>query len=160
MKPYRATASALIKAPADQVYAILADYRDGHPRILPRQYFPSLEVEQGGVGAGTIIRFQTRAMGQTQTFRAVITEPEPGRRLVETCREPDEVVTSFTVDPTEQGRQAQVTITTEGRTRTGGVLGWLEQRMVRLFLQGIYKKEFRLLEALAQQRASGTGEAP
>ncbi len=69
-------------APADRVYAIIADYRNGHPHILPKQ-FRNLTVEQGGVGAGTIIRFEVRVFGQTQHFRAVVSEPEPGRVLVE-----------------------------------------------------------------------------
>jgi hypothetical protein len=54
------TASAEIDAPAQRVYSILADYREGHPRILPKEYFPFLQVEQGGIGAGTRLHFQMR----------------------------------------------------------------------------------------------------
>ena len=53
MTQLRIAVSSLIQAPAQQAYAIIADYRNGHPRILPRPYFVSLTVEQGGVGAGT-----------------------------------------------------------------------------------------------------------
>ncbi len=70
MKPYRAKASSIIAAPAELVYRTLADYHHGHPSILPKQYFLSLEVEQGGFGAGTVINFQTRVLGETQSFRA------------------------------------------------------------------------------------------
>ena len=80
---YRVSVSARIPAPSGRIYGIIADYRNGHPHILPPA-FSNLEVEQGGVGAGTIIRFNVRALGRTQLFRSVVTEPEPGRVLVET----------------------------------------------------------------------------
>ncbi len=47
MAQHTISASALVPAPAREVYAIIADYRDGHPKILPRPPFVSLEVEQG-----------------------------------------------------------------------------------------------------------------
>ena len=39
------SASALIQAPPQALYAIIADYEHGHPRILPRPPFVSLAVE-------------------------------------------------------------------------------------------------------------------
>ena len=77
------SASAVIPARRERVYSLISNYRDGHPRILPKQ-FSNLIVEQGGTGAGTVIRFQMSVFGMKRTFRAVITEPEPGRVLVET----------------------------------------------------------------------------
>jgi hypothetical protein len=58
MPTHQVSASADVRAPAEKVYAILADYRHGHPQIVPRPPFGLLEVEQGGYGAGTVIRFQ------------------------------------------------------------------------------------------------------
>src|SRR5512143_1960758 len=84
MKSQIASASRVIQAPPNIIYNILADYRKEHPQILPRQYFISLKVEEGGVGAGTIISFDMRLLGQTQSFRSVISEPDPGHLLVET----------------------------------------------------------------------------
>ncbi len=49
---YTVVASADMDAPPDRVYAIIADYHNGHPHILPKQ-FRNLTVEKGGVGAGT-----------------------------------------------------------------------------------------------------------
>jgi len=46
-----------VPAPASAVYAVLADYREGHPAILPKRHFPSFAIEEGGIGAGTVIRF-------------------------------------------------------------------------------------------------------
>ena len=56
MPVVRASSSAQIRAPGRIVYSLIADYRNGHPRILPPRYYPPpLEVERGGVGAGTAI---------------------------------------------------------------------------------------------------------
>lgn len=84
MKTQVASATKIIKAPVEVIYKILADYRSGHPLILPRKYFHSLEVEEGRFGEGTVIRFQMRLLGQTRSFRLLNTEPEPGRILQET----------------------------------------------------------------------------
>src|SRR5690348_7088206 len=82
MAQHTISAAAEIPAPADLVYAIIADYRDGHPQILPKPPFAALVVDQGGIGAGTTIRFQMRLLGLTRAFRATIAEPAPGHTLL------------------------------------------------------------------------------
>jgi hypothetical protein len=79
-----AASSAVIAAPPPIVYGLIADYRQGHPSILPARYFQNLQVEEGGVGAGTRISFQMRSFGRIRRFQAQVTEPEPGRQLRET----------------------------------------------------------------------------
>ena len=148
MKPYHATASRLITAPAKQLYEIIADYRNGHPLILPKAYFVSLQVEEGGFGAGTIINFQMRILGKMQTFRAAISEPDPGRVLVESDLDGG-VVTTFTVSSVD-GQHSEVEITTDGQTRGDGVMGTLERYLTEKYLRRIYKQELSLLEATAQ----------
>ena len=145
----RVAASATIRVPAQQVYAILADYHNGHPHILPSQYFSDLQVEQGGIGAGTVIHFQMHVLGKTQTFRAAITEPKPGRVLVE-ANLPSGPVTTFTVDPRTEGQYAQVTITTELEAREG-ILGLMERFLTRVTLRRIYAQELGLLAARAEK---------
>lgn len=154
----QATASTLVGAPPDKVYNILADYRAGHPQILPKEYFPSLEVEQGGVGAGTRIRFQMSVMGTKRTIHSVITEPEPGRVLVETGQALDtgtgtsQATTTFTVEPVAGGQQARVTISTELESG-GGLFGWLEGVITKMFLRRIYGRELELLAAFAAEHS-------
>ena len=80
--PFVVSKSAEIGAPADRLYGIIADYRNGHPRILPPA-FTELTVEAGGVGAGTRIRVGMRMLGRVMTFPAEVSEPDPGRVLVE-----------------------------------------------------------------------------
>jgi len=159
MKPYRAQASSIIAAPAELVYRTLADYHHGHPSILPEQYFLSLEVEQGGFGAGTVINFQTRVLGETQSFRAAITEPEPGRVLVETNLGEGGGVTTFIVEPLSEGNRTEVTITTESVTRRSGGLGSVERFLTKILLHRIYKAELKQLARVCEG-ASGLGVKP
>lgn len=151
MALHRVAASALIPAPAPVVYGLIADYRDGHPRILPRPAFVSLTVERGGVGAGTEITFQMKLLGRTQTFHAVISEPQPGRVLVETDTRTG-AVTTFTVEPAGDGQQAAVTITTDTRVPgwlAGRIQGWLTTWLLR----PIYLKELAQLADVARDVA-------
>jgi len=151
MSHQRVEVSAVIQAPAELVYSILADYREGHPLILPRQYFSPLEVEGGGNGAGTVIRFQMRVLGTTRGFRMAIDEPEPGRVLTETDVESG-ITTIFTVSPIEERRQSHAAIATELSSR-GGVLGWLERVVTSAMLRRIYAQQLKLLAALAEKRS-------
>src|SRR5262245_23527546 len=133
MAKHTISAEAEIPAPPDQVYAIIADYRDGHPHILPKPHFASLTVEQGGVGAGTLIRFQLQLLGRTQTFRAAVTEPVPGHVLLETDIHTG-ATTSFAVEPRGDAQHTAVTITTTTTVRDGrlGKLeAWLTTRLLR-----------------------------
>lgn len=141
--------SRIIQAPPEKIYAIIADYHNGHPRILPKPYFVSLEVEEGGYGAGTVIRFQMKLMGRLQSFRAEIIEPEPGRVLVE--RDLDTgTTTTFTVEEHSDEKSSQVHIKTVLQVREGlfGVAeGWLTVRL----LQPIYRKEIDQLASVAEK---------
>jgi hypothetical protein len=147
MARIHATGSAYVPAPPDVVYALLADYHDGHPRILPRPPFGALVVEEGGVGEGTLIRFTMRASGKTHTVRARITEPEPGRVLAETSLD-NGAVTTFTVDP--EGDGCRVTIATD--YAQPGVRGAVERLLVPPMLQKVYADELRLLAEVAAER--------
>lgn len=141
------SASAIIPARRERVYSLLANYRDGHPRILPPQ-FSNLVVEQGGIGAGTVIRFQMSVFGRKQSFRAAITEPEPGRVLVETGLDSNGAVTTFTLDPGTAPADSRVTISTQLPVRSG-FPGWIERKLSTLLLRHIYVKELENLARVA-----------
>ena len=154
MSRYTITASARIAAPAERLYGIIADYRVGHPAILPPRAFPrGLTVLEGGVGEGTVIQFEMRVLGVARTARAVITEPQPGRTLVETISD-DGVVTTFTVVPRGAG-SADVTFATELPTRSG-FLGEIEGRLAGAALRKVYREELsRLADYAVQRDANG-----
>ena len=156
MSRHRVTASARVRAPAREVYAIIADYRVGHPAILPKAYFRDLVVESGGVGAGTTIRFGMRVLGATRTVRGVVTEPEPGRVLVETYPE-TRTVTTFIVEPEGSGASL-VTFATELPTR-GGLAGVVERWFTTAFLRRVYAAELAQLAAYAEGRTPATARS-
>jgi Polyketide cyclase / dehydrase and lipid transport len=143
------SASASIPAPPARVYGIIADYIDEHPRILPPE-FSDLVVEEGGIGAGTIVRFKIRVLSRTQNYRAVVTEPEPGRILVETYLEPDGTVTTFIVVPEESGTRSRVTFSTEMLVKSGFV-GKIERFVSTRVLRPIFIRELQLLSARATE---------
>jgi hypothetical protein len=157
MHTYQVSASREIAAPAGRVWGILADYQKGHPKILPSKYFQDVVVVDGGVGAGTVVAFRMRLLGQTQVYRMAVTEPEPGRVLRETDTSSG-VATSFVVDPLEPGRRVRVTIVTELRSR-GGPLGALERFLARAALRRVYIEELALLAALVESSASTASTA-
>ena len=141
-----------VAAPPAVVYGIFADYHVKHPSVLPPGHLFDLVVEEGGTGAGTVFRIKTQALGQTRALRAVVSEPEPGRVLVE--RElpegkPGGITTTFRVEPAAGG--SQVTITTEW-TRAG--LGGLVDRLLTVpAMRRIYEKEMALVAQVARAEA-------
>ncbi|MGH7921057.1 MAG: hypothetical protein ACREQM_14105 [Candidatus Dormibacteraceae bacterium] len=92
-----ASAERVVVASAATVYGYIADMREHHPRFLPPA-FSEFEVESGGVGAGTVIRFKLTAGGLTRDYRSAVAEPEPGRVLTESDTK-SSAVTTFTVSP-------------------------------------------------------------
>ena len=149
MGTIRTQASHEIDARPEAVYNVLADYRTGHPAILPKPYFGGLSVEAGGRGAGTVIRFTMNVLGTTRAFRQTVSEPQPGRVLVEQD-ETGDVVTTFTVEPLDGGKRSRVTITTETRA-SPGLRGALERLLSPRVLTDIYRRELRLLDEYTKE---------
>ena len=143
------SASALISAPTQTVYRLIADYRNGHPRILPKPYFVSLDVEQGGYGAGTVINFQMKLMGQIQSFHSTITEPKPGHVLVEKDSNTG-ATTTFTVEPRLDGKQSFVTIATTIDV-PDGIIGKIQGWFTAKLLQPVYVKELEQLARVVKE---------
>ncbi|HET9907581.1 MAG TPA: SRPBCC family protein [Anaerolineales bacterium] len=146
MKSQTARATRIINAPAETIYNIIADFRNQHGQILPTQYFQALEVEEGGFGAGTITRFQMTLLGQTKSFRTLITEPEPGRVLIETDIQSG-TPTTFTVSPLEDGDGSRVEIATELRSEN-----MAENLIGKFMLQKVYRAELELLARQAEKQ--------
>ena len=142
-----ASAERTVPAPAAAVYALLADYRDGHPRILP-QAFSNLTVLQGGTGAGTAIRFALKFAGRQQEVEARVEEPEPGRVLSEAYAEKG-AVTRFTVDPA--GDQSRVRIETSWES-SPGLAGLIERFVAPRLFRKLYNEELDLIERWAIDR--------
>lgn len=137
------SASRELSAPPARVFAVIADYRTAHPAILPRQYFTKLDVLEGGSGAGTRLRGEMRVYGRVVTFEHTVSEPEPGRVLLEKDVA-GTTETRFTVDALASG--SRLTIETRFRTEREGLLGKLERWMTAGFLRKVYVEELELIE--------------
>jgi hypothetical protein len=83
-------------------------------------------------------------------FRATVTEPEPGRVLVETIIEGDPLVTTFIVAPADGGRACEVTITSVIEKKPG-VRGMIERFLSPRILEPMYREELRLLDEYARR---------
>lgn len=149
MPDIRISESRTIPAPAPVLYNLIADYRTGHPSILPKEYFGPLEVLSGGRGAGTKIRFAMRAFGRVSEDTAEISEPVPGKELRETL--PSGIVTTFSVEPQDLN-EATVTITTE--YSKSGLGGWLEKILATRYLRRVYVAELAQLARVAAESPS------
>lgn len=145
MTKIMAMAEEAIGAPSKSVYRSLADYRQHHPRILPPA-FSDFVVEEGGVGAGTIIRFKVRLGGRTRTSRQRVEEPQPGRILRE--RDVDgTTVTTFTVTPDGKNSRVKIETTYDGAR---GIAGFIERLIAPRMLAKLYREELKRLDQLAR----------
>src|SRR5262245_25281638 len=111
-------AEGAVEAPARLVYDLIANFREHHPNFLPRS-FSHLEIEQGGVGAGTIITFTVAALGRERRYRMRIDEPEPGRVMTESDTL-SELITVWTVTPDGDTSRVRIESRWEGAEGTAG----------------------------------------
>ena len=139
------SAERLIDAPADVVYHLIADYREHHrpEGFLPSE-FADQEVLRGGVGAGTEVQYTMNAGGRPRSITARITEPEPGRRLVETATG---VETTFTVEPMGTGTRVRFDTILE----ESGLQGLTVRLFAARLLAPIYEDELDRLELAAHE---------
>jgi hypothetical protein len=142
MSELNVTVSAMINGAAEKVYTVLADYVNHHPHILPPA-FTRLEVEEGGIGEGTVWRAGFKMLGQERPMRMRVTEPEPGRVLVETDVDTG-LVTKFIVEPRGEN-QSEVTFDTT-MSPGSGIQGWIARLIVPGNLRRVYREELQLLD--------------
>jgi hypothetical protein len=144
--------SATISASPKSCYDIIADYRVGHPKIIPPKSFGPINVERGGTGEGTRFTCSFKMFGREVPFTSEVTEPVPGRVIAESLEETG-ATTTFTVADDGSGK-AHVTIATSGK-RKGGLMGIMERWMMRKFFPPIYIEELRMLASAVDARVIG-----
>jgi hypothetical protein len=150
MTHYHAEASDIINAPPEQVYAILADYHEGHPAILPARYFSGLTVTAGGQGEGTAVTVHMNVFGAKAVYNMVVSEPEPGRVLVEEDQAAG-VVTTFALEPLNGAGQTRLTISTKARA-SSGLRGLIEKLANPAIMRKIYREELRQLAQVVEEQ--------
>ena len=138
-----ATAERVVRAPAEQVHAALADYEGARRRILTEQ-FSDYRVESGGQGAGTRVHWRFAATSKrVRDQLMVVTEP-----VADTLVESDEnssMVTTWTVHPVDAGvSTVRVRTTWNG---AGGIGGFFERTFAPKGLRRTYDQLLERLDA-------------
>jgi hypothetical protein len=140
----RIAAERVMDVPADVVYHCLADYREHHrPGGFLPPVFSDFTIEDGGVGAGTRASWVVNVGGRPRRVSATITEPNPGRTLVETAQN---LQTVFTVEPTDRGTRVRFDTVME----EGGVSGVMTRLFAPRLLRPVYEGELTRLEDYAR----------
>jgi len=144
------TAGKTVNAPADTVFGYIRDMREHHPKFLPPA-FSDFQVESGGVGPGTVIRFKVTAGGRSRDYRMTVDEPEPGRVITESDTA-SSLVTRTTVTPQEGGvSHVEIATTWQG---AGGIGGFFERTFAPRALRAIYADELNRLDDYARQHGN------
>lgn len=134
MTRMQVSAERTVDAPADTVYRYIADMREHHPHFLPPA-FSDFQVESGGVGAGTVMRYKLTVGGRTSELRVTVAEPEPGRVLTESATDGSNSITTFTVAPEGGASRVQIHSAWDAAGGIGGVLGRVfAPRMLRAII--------------------------
>jgi hypothetical protein len=144
-----------VEAPAEAVFGYLADMRGHRPGFLPSA-FSGFQVESGGVGAGTITRFTVNAGGHRRAYRMRVTEPEPGRVLVESDTN-SSLVTTTTVTPDGSASRVRISTTWDGAAGAGG---FFERLFAPKVMQGIYADALERLNAYAREHTTTDSSQP
>ncbi|GCE13705.1 SRPBCC family protein [Tengunoibacter tsumagoiensis] len=149
----------IVHASPNEVYSILADYKNKRPLMLTPN-FQAYMVEKGGKGAGTVVRYTLHAANRVRPYRLTIEEAVPGKVL----RERDSnssLVTTWTVAPKQDGQQTLVRIATEWEG-SKGIGGFFERTFAPLGLSRIYDTMLdllgRIVSAQESERSSNVEE--
>jgi hypothetical protein len=140
----RAEAERLIDARPAGIYIVLADYTTHHPRIMPASLFSNLEVETGGVGAGTVFHVTFRLFGLAQRLRMQVSEPDRGRVLTERNLDTG-VVTVFSVTSEDGESPTLVRMFSEWQSGTG-LRGLIDRLIVPSLMSYVFTRQLRELD--------------
>jgi hypothetical protein len=138
-----------IGAPAELTYALIAD--DAHHQKFLPEAFSNFTVLSGGVGAGTVHSFDIAAGGRVRNYVMDVSEPEPGRVLMERDRS-SSLVTTFTVTPDGAACRVRISTTWQG---AGGIGGFFERTFAPKVMRKLYADELSRLDTYARSRATG-----
>jgi hypothetical protein len=142
------SAERQIDAPAEVVYHCIADYREHHrPGGFLPPAFSDFRIEQGGVGAGTVMSFTVTLGRRRRRMTHTVSEPEPGRVLVEGG--PRER-TTFTVEPVGGACRVRIDTVILG----SGLDGLLTRLLARRLMLPLFNDELERLERHARAHAA------
>lgn len=136
-------AQRAIAAPVEIVYRCISDYHE-RPRWLPPN-FTDLVIEQGGIGAGTVVRYLLSVGRRQRTYVMAVSEPRPGAELVERDTG-SSLVTTWTVGASGAGTGVAIHTEWQG---AGGVGGFFERLFAPAALKRVYDDALARLDRYA-----------
>jgi hypothetical protein len=137
----------VVNAQPEKVYDVIKDYKEKRPLFLTPNFL-DYQVEQGGKGDGTVVRYRLHAARRERPYRIQVNEAVKGQVLQERDTN-SSLVTTWTVSPLESGQQSRVSIATEWEGGQG-VGGFFERTFAPLGLHRIYDQMLDQLTALVQ----------
>jgi hypothetical protein len=140
-----AQASSTINTPAANLYAMIADPQL-HTQFQDKPFY-DFKVENDVKGAGAIVSFKIDFASGTINFRMVVSEPEPGRKIVWTDTNETGLVTTYTITP--QNNQSNLEISSQWNGQDG-VVGMLEKIISPVRMKSVYKKELSRINDYVQ----------
>jgi hypothetical protein len=141
-----ASSSVMINAEPDKVFAAVADYKVVRPKILSSHY-SGYEVLQGGVGAGTIVKWKLQAT-KSRSRDVQSNVDIAGHTVIEKDAN-SSMVTNWTVAPAGPGSSVTVKTSWNG---AGGIGGFFEKTFAPL---GLKKIQAEVLENLKKTVEAG-----
>lgn len=144
MAQVTAQARRSIDAPAERVFAALADYTTIRPEILTESYL-DYRVESGGQGAGTTVAWKLQATKSRVRDQLVEVSTPSANRLVESDTN-SSMVTTWTVASEGAGRSV-VTVDTRWNG-AGGIGGFFERTFAPRGLARIHDGVLAKLDAV------------
>lgn len=133
-------------APAD-AFAALADYGGVRRQILPAE-ITDFTVLSGGAGAGTRFTYDLHATKKRiRHVDAAVSEPEPGRQLLETDGN-STLTVLWEVSPAGSGSKVSATVGWQG---AGGIGGFFERTFAPLGIKRIYTAELENLAGVLKR---------
>jgi carbon monoxide dehydrogenase subunit G len=145
-----ADAEGTVAAPPAEVYAFLTDYRR-RPEILPANY-QDYRVEEGGAGAGTVVRYRFKAGPRERDYRVRAETPDAST-LVERDLG-STLVTTWRVTPAGEGSRVRVETEWQGAS---GVGGFFERTFAPKALSRVHTDTLSRLATAVAGRPAGTG---
>ncbi|WP_143462354.1 SRPBCC family protein [Levilactobacillus enshiensis] len=140
-----AQAADTIHVPAATLYTLLADPQL-HAQFQDKPFY-DFRIEKNVKGADAIVSFKIDFASGTINFRMVVSEPEPGRKIVWTDTNETGLVTTYTI--TNQGDQSHLEISSEWNGQDG-VIGMLEKIISPVRMKSVYKKELSRINDYVQ----------
>ena len=127
-------AEQTVNASPEEVYAFLKDYTK-RPQILTENYL-NYKVEEGGIGAGTVVTYRLHAANRERGYRIQVSDPGTGKTLQESDAG-SSLVTTWTMTPEAGSQKTRVQVTSDWEGGKG-VGGFFEKTFAPLGLKRIY----------------------